>query len=80
MRTVCVVLLSLLLASCATPEQRAEDTANFIKSGYGPVCEKLGYSPGTDAHRNCMVSMFNADQIQRPAPGFSGGFGGTRRR
>jgi hypothetical protein len=77
MRIVCLSL-AIMLTGCASPEQRAEETAQYINASYGPVCEKLGYSPGSDAHRNCMVSMFNADQVQR-APGFSG-FGGFRRR
>jgi len=71
--------LVLLLAACATPEQRAEDMAAYINVNYGLVCEKLGYVPGSDPHRNCMVSMYNTDQM-RPVPGWYGGWGvGVRR-
>ena len=58
------VLLCCLLAACASAEQRAENTASYIDANYGPVCERLGYARGTDAHRNCMVSMFNGDRAQ----------------
>ena len=62
MRLLSIVFL-LLLAACATPEQRAEDTANYINLNYGPLCTKLGYTPGSEKHRDCMVAMFNSDEI-----------------
>ena len=58
----------LLLVACATPEQRAEQWANDIKANYGPVCEKLGYEAGSEKHRDCMVSMFNSDQLRLHVP------------
>lgn len=44
------VLIALLLAGCATPEQRA---ANAI-ARFGPYCEKLGYQTNTDSWRSCI--------------------------
>ena len=77
--TPLVVLLAL--SGCATPEQRAEETANFINANYAPVCERLGYTSGTDAHRNCMVQMFTADQARmQPYYGPWGGPAAVRRR
>ncbi len=66
MRFLLIIAL-FVLASCATPEQRAEDTASYINQNYGPLCEKLGYVPGSEKHRDCMVSMFNADEIRSGA-------------
>ena len=73
------VILLLFLAACATPEQRAEDTANYINVNYGPLCEKLGYARGSEKHRDCMVSMFNADEIRTGAV-WGAGWGGPLRR
>ncbi len=50
----------LLLSACAAPEQNAEKVAAFINENYGQACEKLGYTAGTDKHRDCMVSMCQA--------------------
>lgn len=74
MRFLSIILL-LSVSACATPEQRTEETVNYINAHYGPVCEKLGYEPGSEKHRDCMVSMFNTDQM-RYAPGLYGGFYG----
>ena len=56
------VMFVFLLGACATPQERAESVANYINVNYGPLCEKLGYAPGSDPYRNCMLSMYNADQ------------------
>ena len=75
MRFLSIILLLSLTAS-ATSEQRAEETVNYINANYGPVCEKLGYAPASEKHRDCMVSMFNIDQM-RYAPGiYEGWYGG----
>ncbi len=72
------LLLLPLAASCASPQQRAEETASYINANYGPLCEKLGYAPGSDAYRNCMLSMFNTDQMQMTP--WYGPWGGWPRR
>ena len=42
-----LLILAVLLAGCATPEQRAEkDMARF-----GPYCEKMGYESQTEIGR-----------------------------
>ena len=64
----------LLLGACATPAQHAESTAAYIKDNYSLVCEKLGYATDSEKHRDCMVSMFNADTIRNAQQGLGGGF------
>jgi hypothetical protein len=65
-------VLAALIGGCATPEQRAEELAGYISENYGPTCVKLGYAAGTDSHRNCMVSMYNADQLRYSLPVYRG--------
>lgn len=62
------IFCTLLLAGCATPEQRAEELANYIAENYGQTCVKLGYQTGTEGHRNCMLQMYNTDQLRLEAP------------
>jgi hypothetical protein len=51
----------LLLAGCATPEERADR----MISSFGPTCERLGYQQGSDKYRDCIVQMHSADQQRR---------------
>ncbi len=67
MRIVPLILL-ILLASCATAEQRADELATYIAENYAQTCLKLGYQTGTEGHRNCMLSMYNTDQLRMAAP------------
>ncbi len=62
------IIAALTLSACATPEQRAEEMASYITDSYGPTCTKLGYATGSDNHRNCMVSMYQADQVRNSMP------------
>lgn len=66
-----LVAAASLAASCATPEQRADEMAGYIADNYGPTCTKLGYALDTDGHRNCMVSMYQADQARVATPWYS---------
>lgn len=45
-----MLLIGLLVAGCATPEQWAKQ----VIAEYGPYCEKLGYKKDTDAWRQCI--------------------------
>ncbi len=56
------------IAGCATPEQRAEAMAGYISENYAPACTRLGYVAGTDSHRDCMLSLYNADQVRFATP------------
>jgi hypothetical protein len=69
----------LLPAACATPEQRADEMAAYISENYGPTCVKLGYEAGSEGHRNCMLSMYNTDQLRFAAPAWSPSWGRFRR-
>jgi len=73
MRTVLLVLALAGLPACATPEQRADEMAAYIAENYGSTCLKLGYAAGSDAHRNCMLSMYNADQVRFATPWYRPG-------
>ncbi len=57
----------LILTGCATAEQRAEDLAAYINENYTAPCVKLGYAPGSEGHRNCMLSLYNTDQVRMSA-------------
>jgi hypothetical protein len=67
-----LLLTALALASCASQEQYAADMANYISENYGQTCTKLGYTTGTDNHRDCMLSMYNADQLRYSTPWYRG--------
>ena len=67
MRTLALCLI-LALASCATPDQRADEMAGYITENYSPTCVKLGYTDGSEGHRNCMLSMYNTDQLRNTMP------------
>lgn len=58
----------LILAGCATAEERADALAVYISRNYGPACAKLGYEPGSEGQRNCMLSLYNTDQVRMAAP------------
>jgi hypothetical protein len=44
------LLLPLVLAACATPQQRAAQA----EKDYGPTCEKRGYAQDSDKWRACV--------------------------
>jgi len=48
-----LLLILLLLAGCATPEQKADK----MVERYGPACSKLGYQADSDKWRDCIVAM-----------------------
>jgi hypothetical protein len=56
-----LLILTALLAGCATPEQRAEkDIAK-----YAPYCEKLGYEKQGDKWRECIRAEAADDKAAR---------------
>lgn len=70
------LLILLLLTGCATtPEERAQRMVDR----YGPACEVLGFTGGTNEWRNCVMQQAAIDnqrrgtnaaifQTTRPAP------------
>ena len=65
-RFVTVLLAGILLPACATPEQRAARTDAMIAKA-GAACEKLGFTPGTDAMANCKLQLLNSAQADATA-------------
>jgi hypothetical protein len=59
-----VLLLAVLLAGCATPEERAArvqaEVDEMIKV-YGPGCERLGFAKDTEQWRQCILHLSNRD-------------------
>jgi hypothetical protein len=50
----------VLLAGCATPEQRAmahQAQMDRTMQEFGPACSRLGYQSGTDQWRNCVLQL-----------------------
>ena len=72
--------VAVILSACATPEQRADEMASYIAVSYGPTCAKLGYEAGSDNYRNCMVSMYQADQVRNAMPWYTTPMPGYRIR
>lgn len=48
-----LTLAIVLLAGCATPEQRAD----YLMEKFGPFCDKMGYERNTDAWRGCVTQQ-----------------------
>lgn len=77
-----IVIVTVLLTACATPQQRAERQMRV----YGPYCDTLGFQRDTDPWRNCILqqagiaaqqaaasaantaNVQRAVQIQQPVP------------
>jgi hypothetical protein len=68
MRALAVSLLMLLIAGCATPEQRAAQVQREVEElirVYGPGCEKLGFKTDTDQWRDCVLRLATKDKLER---------------
>ena len=53
-----VVLIVMLLAACATPEEKAQK----MSAEYGGTCTALGFTPGTENHASCILRMYEANK------------------
>ena len=49
-----------VLAGCATPQERA----HYAIRQFGPFCQGLGFTPGTEAFANCIHQQVMADESQ----------------
>lgn len=58
-----VLILVLLLSGCALHEQMIADRI----AGKAVQCEKIGYTPNTDAFRNCQLQLYRADEARSAA-------------
>ena len=64
MRTLLLGLAALSLFGCATPAERAAQIQREVEEMiviYGPGCERLGYTNGTDDWRNCILRLAQRD-------------------
>lgn len=64
MRTALLLALAAVLASCATPAERAAQVEREVEqmiTVYGPACERLGYKAENDQWRDCVLRL-NAQQ------------------
>jgi hypothetical protein len=78
MRAMIIVVASVLLTACATPEQRAAYHASEVDSlvqEYGAACDKLGFNRNSDQWRNCILQLSTKDDLARYSGGFYGGRG-----
>jgi hypothetical protein len=65
MRLLILVGVIGALSGCAW---RDEIIADRI-AGKAATCEKMGYTPDTDAFRNCQVQLYQADEAGGAAMG-----------
>lgn len=64
MRTLLYALTAISLFGCATPAERAAQIEREVEEMiviYGPGCERLGYTNGTDDWRNCILRLAQRD-------------------
>lgn len=77
-----LVLGALLLPGCATPEQKAasmQAEMDRLMRSYGPACQKLGYTAGTDQWRDCVLQLSARDDSRYYAhPAWYGGYSRSR--
>lgn len=67
--------IAVLLAGCTTVAERAvqmEQEAVEMVQVYGPACERIGYTVNTDAWRNCLIELSQAEAVRYSAPVFYG--------
>lgn len=60
------MMVLILLAGCASPEQRAARESAYI-SALEARCEKLGFARDTDAITKCKLDMMMADRASANA-------------
>ena len=73
-----VVAMTLTLAACSTPQQRAErmqaEMAELMTI-YGPACSRLGYAQNSDQWRHCVLQLSTREELRHTGPSYYGGFG-----
>jgi hypothetical protein len=79
-----ILCAALALAGCATPQDRAARAQAEMErdmSLYGPACQRLGYQPGSDPWRACVLQLGTKEEIRNSSypPSFYGGFYGPGR-
>jgi hypothetical protein len=65
MRIVWIALSGVLvLAGCALDPAQREAAENAHLKDLTALCEKVGYAPGSDQSKECMVKMLAAEKSQ----------------
>lgn len=77
---VSVLALTLGLAACTTPQERAQrmqaEMAELMVV-YGPACTRLGFGEGSDPWRQCVLQLSTREELRQvgSGPGYYGHFG-----
>lgn len=63
------LLFLVLLAGCASgpTHQQQEEAHQAYRIGLRNSCTNLGFTEGTDPHRNCMLSLHQQNEANRGA-------------
>lgn len=80
LRTRLLLLTAVLVAGCATPEERAARMQAEMESMmrvYGPACTQLGYSANSDQWRDCVLRLSAQEDMERygRSPHYYAGYG-----
>lgn len=79
MRSLTLCLAAVLLAACATPQERAARAQADMEQTmaiYGPACARLGYALNSDQWRACVLQLSTKEDLERYSyPTYYGGFG-----
>lgn len=73
-----VLAMSLGLAACSTPQQRAERMQAEMAEAmtiYGPACSRLGYAQNSDQWRDCVLDLSTREELRHSGPSYYGGWG-----
>jgi hypothetical protein len=60
------VVLALSVAGCVTPEQRQARIAAHMQRDLAPLCTAAGFTPGTDPHSQCVLTLYK-QELERNA-------------
>jgi hypothetical protein len=63
-----LIVMTLVLAGCATPAERAAQAERDVEqmmAVYGPACEKLGYQGASDPWRSCVLRLAERESLER---------------
>jgi hypothetical protein len=78
MRSLTFLLPALLLAACATPQERAmqkQAEMEQMMALYGPACARLGYAVHSDQWRSCILNLSTKDEVRYSSPAYYPGWG-----
>jgi hypothetical protein len=65
------LMLAVLLAACATPQERARQKQAEMEQMmviYGPACGRLGYPVNSDQWRSCILNLSLKDEVRYSYP------------